>query len=142
MIQTADAQRALLTAGLGFAQVAARTPELEMLRDWLNSWPGVRWTAVAVRSEHQVLVLRRRPDGWMATFTCTGPTKLPKAAPSGLGTAPTPGLAVQIRGVAGREARFISSRFPAPRSQATGLALAGLTDRAPKRPEPVNDVRL
>ena len=89
-------RRAILTAALGFAKVATRTPQLDKLRGWLDSWPGIRWTAVAMRAEHQVLRLQRRSDGWTATFTYVGPTQLPKAAPSGLGMAPTLGPAVSF----------------------------------------------
>ena len=49
-----------------------------MLRAWLDSWRGIRWTAVAMRAEHQVLRLARSSDGWMATFTYVGPTQLPQ----------------------------------------------------------------
>ena len=61
----------------GTLVVAGRVRELDVLRGWLDSWPGIRWTAVAMHGEHHALRLERGRDGWIATFTYTGPTLLP-----------------------------------------------------------------
>ena len=92
---TPDDRRAILAAVLGFANVPAPAPELDVLRGWLD-WPGIRWTAGAIHAEHQVLRLARRSDSWTATFTVRRADAAPEAAPSGLGTAPSPGQAVQF----------------------------------------------
>jgi hypothetical protein len=76
--------------------VKADTPELRLIHRWLDSWRGVRWIAMGMHAEHHALALRRRESsGWTATFTFTGKTNLPPAAPSGLATMPSPWEAVQ-----------------------------------------------
>jgi hypothetical protein len=87
---------AVIAAGLGFRRVAPLTSARTGLAAWLDSWEGVRAIAMALRAEHQALTLESRAgDGWTAVFRYVGPTQLPKAAPSGLATGPTPWLAVQ-----------------------------------------------
>jgi hypothetical protein len=48
-----DTRRILLAAALDFAQLCGRTAEIDTLRAWLDSWPGIRCTALAMRVERQ-----------------------------------------------------------------------------------------
>ena len=84
-----------LRAVLGFTHVAPIAPELQLLHRWLDSWPGVRWVALAMRGEGHALRLTRGAGGWTAAFTFVGKSNLPPAAPSGLATMPTPWAATQ-----------------------------------------------
>ena len=88
--------RGLLIAALGFCRAAPRTSALTGVASWLDSWAGVRAIAMVLRRRHHALTLESRArDGWTAVFRYVGPTPLPKAAPSGLATGPTPWQAVQ-----------------------------------------------
>lgn len=84
-----------MRATLGFLRVPATEPELQLLHRWLDSWPGVRWIAVTMRADGHALTLTRAASRWTAAFTFVGRSHLPRAAPSGLATMPTPWQAVQ-----------------------------------------------
>ena len=48
MSAATDRRRALLTAALGFLQVAPRRPALHALHSWLDSWAGIGHVVVGM----------------------------------------------------------------------------------------------
>jgi hypothetical protein len=88
-------RRALLTAALGFALVAAEAPELSLVRAWLGTWSGIGLVAAGMARQGYDLSLTRYDErGWRATFYVTG---MEHSATGATGSAfeSTPWLAVQ-----------------------------------------------
>src|SRR3989440_2334354 len=66
-------RRALLTAALGFALVAADAPELSLVRAWLGTWSGIGLVAAGMARQGYDLSLTRYDErGWRATFYTSG----------------------------------------------------------------------
>jgi hypothetical protein len=82
-----------LRAALGFLQLRARAPELQLLlHRWLDTWTGVGLITVGVERRGMRLSLSHIADEeWRAVFM--GENAL--LAPRGFGVAPTPWRAVQ-----------------------------------------------
>jgi hypothetical protein len=60
-------------AALGFLQLPPRTPELQLLHRWLDSWTGIGLLAVGLHRQGYDLQLTQYGDGnWRATFYVTG----------------------------------------------------------------------
>jgi hypothetical protein len=60
-------------AALGFLQLPPRTPELQLLHRWLDSWTGIGLLAVGLHRQGYDLQLTQDGDGnWRATFYVTG----------------------------------------------------------------------
>jgi hypothetical protein len=90
-----ERRRAQLIVALGFARLAPRAdmPELEPLRRWLDSWPGIG--AIAAGMARQSFDLQLTSYGgevWRANFF---PAGLAHSIVAGSGWAPTPWRAVQ-----------------------------------------------
>jgi hypothetical protein len=88
-------RRAVLEAALGFALLEPRTPELELLHGWLDTWRGIGDIAEGMAWQDYDLQLTRY-DGraWRATFYTSG---MEHSATSAIGSAweSTPWRAVQ-----------------------------------------------
>ncbi len=85
-----DRRRRLLLAALAFAQLARRARELRLLRQWLDTWPGVGVVVVGMHRQGFDLSLAQYDDrGWRATFYASG---VEHSATSAVGTAFEPEL--------------------------------------------------
>jgi hypothetical protein len=81
-----------LRAALGFLRVPPRSPELQLLHRWLDSWVGVGLIAAGVERQGLRYSLSHIDDhAWRATFQ--GDLMF---APRGFGVARTPWEATQI----------------------------------------------
>jgi hypothetical protein len=89
---TADRRRSLLVAGLGFALLEARTPELALLHRWLDSWTGIGQIVTGmVRDGYRLHLTNIDAGVWRATFSRSA-----SLAHDGFGAATTPWCAVQL----------------------------------------------
>jgi hypothetical protein len=91
--EATERRRALLVAALGFARVPPRPdmPELEPLRRWLGTWPGIGAVAAGMaRQSYDIQLTKYADRGWRANFYPAG-----LAHSIGAGSwAPMPGEAV------------------------------------------------
>ena len=88
-------RRATLTAALGFAVLDPRTPELDLLHGWLDTWRGIGDVVVGMaRQDYDLQLTRFDGRGWRATFYTSG---MEHSATSSIGSAweSTPWRAVQ-----------------------------------------------
>jgi hypothetical protein len=86
-----DQRRANLHATLGFLQLPATEPELQLLHQWLDTWTGVGLMTVGVERHGMRLSLTHVADGeWRAMFMGD-----PLISARGFGVAATPWGAVQ-----------------------------------------------
>jgi hypothetical protein len=79
-----------LRAALGFFQLPARAPELQMLHHWLDTWTGLGLVVVGVERGLRFSLSHIAEDEWRAVFMGH-----PMFAPAGFGVAKTPWQAVQ-----------------------------------------------
>jgi len=64
-----------LVAALGFLQVPANEPELQMLHRWIDCWRGVGEVSVGMHRQGWDLQMTEYGNGhWRATFYVTGMT--------------------------------------------------------------------
>src|SRR5262245_33560109 len=94
-------RRALLTAALGFLQLRHQPPEVAPLRQWLDSWRGVR--AIVTGLNAQGLDLRQFPGSWRANLYPTGTAHSIVVASA---WEPTPWRAVQQAGWTAEQAEM------------------------------------
>jgi hypothetical protein len=84
---------ALLTAALGFLQLAPQTPALRALHAWLDTWRGGDHIVVGMERQGLRLSLKKYGNGagaWVAQFDRDVMTSA-----EGFGSGPTPWAAVQ-----------------------------------------------
>jgi hypothetical protein len=88
-----DRRRALLTAALGFLRYPPRTPVLDALHQWLDSWSGIGLIVVGMERQGYQFSLRKYGNGdgaWVAQFNRDVATSA-----DGFGSGPTPWKATQ-----------------------------------------------
>jgi hypothetical protein len=89
----ADGRLSTLRAALGFLRLRARTTELQLLHQWLDSWAGVGLVVAGLARQGWDLQLTAYGDGhWRATFYVTG---MAHSIVGGSAWEPTPWRAVQ-----------------------------------------------
>jgi hypothetical protein len=87
----ADRRRSLLTAALGFLQLAPQTSALRTLHAWLDNWRGVGLIVVGMeRLGYNVSLKKWHDGGWTCSFNRDVITSA-----DGFGSGPTPWRAVQ-----------------------------------------------
>jgi hypothetical protein len=89
-----DHRLALLLAALGFLQLPSRTPELQMMHRWLDTWTGLGLIVVGVERQGLRLSLSHIAEGeWRRSSWAIRCSRL-----EGLEVAKTPWQAVQQAG--------------------------------------------
>ena len=69
MLAANDRRLATLRAALGFLQLPSRTPELQLLHRWLDSWTGLGLVVVGVERQGLRFSLSHIGEGeWRAYF--------------------------------------------------------------------------
>src|SRR5947207_3414444 len=69
----ADQRLRSLRAALGFLALESREPELQLLHQWLDTWPGIGHVVAGMARQGYDLELRRYDgQGWRAMFFPSG----------------------------------------------------------------------